>query len=318
MASPPGAAQPLVNAHTHLELGCFAHLCPPEGGASFVPWILGLLKARQEIAAQGAAPFRAAAEAGIAALRASGATTVGDISTTGDSVEPLLDSGLSGVVYYEVLGLLRNDALKRLDEARRRIHGWRRHEGAMRVGLTIHAPYSCHPDLFREGVRWCLSEGVPLCVHAAESPAETKLVKYGTGGFLELLRAAGVPGFAPSGLSPIAYLEDLGVLEARPLLVHCVEVSDEDVARIARAGASVAHCPRSNARLRCRRMPLEKFLAAGVPVALGTDSLASSPSLDVREEAEAAVTLHAGLVPPDTIRALLRASQPLTPHPSPL
>jgi cytosine/adenosine deaminase-related metal-dependent hydrolase len=304
----------LVNVHTHLELGVLAHHCPPEGGAPFVPWILKLVKERQAILdRQGPGPFRAAAEAGIDAMRAAGISTVGEIATTGETVVPLLESGLSGVAYYEVIGLWREQALAALEQAKRRIEAWRAREGAMRVGLTVHAPYSCHPDLFREGVRWCLSEDVPLCVHAAESPAETELLANGTGDFLQLARAFGAPDLDPPGLSPIAYLEELGVLEARPLLVHCVEVSDEDVNRIARSGSSVAHCPRSNARLRCRRMPLEKFLAAGVPVALGTDSLSSSPSLDVREEAEEAIRLHAGRVPAEAVRAMLTAQHLLAP-----
>lgn len=273
-----------------------------------MPWIIRLIKARAELAPQGLEPYRSAVEAGIAALRASGTEVVGDITATGESVEPLLASGLKGCVYYEVLGLNRDEALKRLDQARQRINDWRKGEGAMRVGITVHAPYSCHPDLFREAARWCRAENVPLCVHAAESPAETQLLAWHMGDFLELQRAFNLPDFSAPGKSPMAYLEDLGVLEAKPLLVHCVEVNDEDIARIARSGSAVAHCPRSNQRLRCQRMPLEKFLAARVPVLLGTDSLASSPSLDVRNEAEAAIQLHAGHVPAETIRDLLHAS----------
>ena len=301
----------MLNVHTHLELGPLAHLCPPPGGAPFVPWILNVIRERQAmIARDGSAPIRAGIEAGIAAMQAAGTAIVGDISSTGDSVEPLMASGLRGVVYYEVLGLQRAAALAALEAAKHKIDDWRKGEGAMRVGLTIHAPYSCHPDLFRAGARWCQSDDVPLCVHAAESSAETELLARGTGDFLQLLKAAGAPEFDAPGLSPIAYLDDLGVLAARPLLVHCVEVSDEDVNRIARSGASVAHCPRSNDRLGCRRMPLEKFLAAGVPVYLGTDSLSSSPSLDVREEAEEAVARHAGRVAPETIRGLLHNPAP--------
>lgn len=299
------SSSPLVNAHTHLELGCFAHLCPPEGGAPFVPWMIGLINARRELAPQGMTPFRAAVESGIAALRASGTTVVGDITATGESVEPLLASGLSGVVYYEVLGLNRGEALSRLAAAQQKINEWRKREGAMRVGLTVHAPYSCHRDLFRQAACWCIAENVPLCVHAAESPAETEFLAKGMGDLFALQRTFNLPDLPVPGVSTIAYLEDLGVLEARPLLVHCVEVSDDDIARITCSGSTVAHCPRSNMRLRCRRMPLEKFLAAGVPVALGTDSLASSPSLDVREEAEAAIQIHNGRAPAGSMRALL-------------
>jgi cytosine/adenosine deaminase-related metal-dependent hydrolase len=102
----------------------------------------------------------------------------------------------------------------------------------------------------------------------------------------------------------------LGALALQPLLVHGVQVSEADVKRIAASGGRVVHCPRSNSRLHCGRMPLELYFKHGVPVYLGTESLASSPSLDVREEAEAAVELHEGRFSAKTIQAMLQ--QPLT------
>jgi cytosine/adenosine deaminase-related metal-dependent hydrolase len=301
----------IVNAHTHLELGGFARLCPSPEGEDFVPWILKLIDARRAQTADGPALIRANIEAGIASLRACGTTHVGDISATGESVEPLLASGLGGVVYYEILGLNRDEVMARLLEARKRIEAWRRCEGAVHIGLSLHAPYSCHPDVFREGARWCLAEDVPMCIHVAESQAEGEMLMLGTGDFIDFQRTLSLPSLRIPGLSPIAYLEDLGVLAAKPLLVHCVEVDDYDIVRIARSGASVVHCPRSNRRLRCGRMPLEKYLAAGVPVALGTDSLASSPSLNVREEVEEAIELHAGYVRAEAVQELLTREFPV-------
>jgi cytosine/adenosine deaminase-related metal-dependent hydrolase len=103
----------------------------------------------------------------------------------------------------------------------------------------------------------------------------------------------------------VSYLASLGVLEARPMLVHMIEVSDAEWDLVAVSGATVAHCPRSNSLLQCERMALEKALERNIPVALGTDSLASSPSLDVRDEAAAAIALHEGFVPADVITGLL-------------
>jgi cytosine/adenosine deaminase-related metal-dependent hydrolase len=77
-------------------------------------------------------------------------------------------------------------------------------------------------------------------------------------------------------------------MELQPLLIHAVHVDADDIQRIKTSGSRVVYCPRSNQRLRLGTMPLADYLAAGVPVYLGTESLASSPSLDVGEEVVAA------------------------------
>ena len=108
-----------------------------------------------------------------------------------------------------------------------------------------------------------------------------------------------------AGVRKIELENSLGVLGARPLLVHAIQVTDQEIDLVAKAGCAVTHCPRSNDRLSCGRTPLERYLAAGVPVYLGTDSLASSPSLDVREESEFAQALHAKQVSPEQITQCL-------------
>src|SRR5205085_6495830 len=81
------------------------------------------------------------------------------------------------------------------------------------------------------------------------------------------------------------------VLEAKPLLAHCVTVDDDDIQTIKSAGASIAHCPKSNAKLRHGRAPFAKFLAAGVNVGIGSDSVASNNNCDILEEARFATLL---------------------------
>jgi cytosine/adenosine deaminase-related metal-dependent hydrolase len=303
----------ITNAHTHLELTGLAHLCPSEPVA-FTSWMRRLVWHRRR---QSKAQIQASIERGIAELEACGTTHVGDITATWQSVEPLLTSGLRGIVYLEVLGLDRRRTLQRLEQAKMAIHKARAHPnyGSMQVGLSLHTPYSCHPDLLRAGAAWCRAEGVPLCIHAAESPAETELLLHGRVSSIGwpirfLAKLLGVwPSFVPH-MRPIPYLASLDVLTARPLLVHAVHVTDEDIRLIADAGCAVIHCPRSNVRLSCGRMPLERYLAAGVPVYLGTDSRASSPSLDVHAEAEFAQSFHASVVDSEKVTELVHQTFP--------
>lgn len=276
---------------------------------AFVSWLRRLVWHRRR---QSKAQTLASIERGIAELKACGTTHVGDITATWQSVEPLLESGLRGIVYLEVLGLNRERALQRLEQAKGAIHQARAHPnyGLMQVGLSLHAPYSCHPDLLHAGAAWCRASDVPLCIHVAESPAETELLLYGRVSSISwpvrvLAKIWGAwPSFVPC-MRPVPYLASLGVLLARPLLVHAVQVTDEDIRMIADAGCAVVHCPRSNVQLSCGRMPLERYLAAGVPVYLGTDSRASSPSLDVRAEADFAQSFHAGVVDSEQVTSLM-------------
>jgi cytosine/adenosine deaminase-related metal-dependent hydrolase len=178
----------------------------------------------------------------------------------------------------------------------------------MCVGLALHAPYAVHPALWKKGLAYAREEDLPLCIHIAESQAEYDWMKYDSGPLAEMFRDQGIGLHSPRK-SPVEYLEDLGALDLQPLLIHAVHVDEADIRRIQASGSRVVHCPRSNTRLRCGRMPLESYLQHNVPVYLGTESLASAPSLDMTAEVEAAITLHAGYVPAEVIAWLL--DQPL-------
>jgi cytosine/adenosine deaminase-related metal-dependent hydrolase len=286
-----------VNAHTHLELTPLAALGQEYiADRSFVQWILELLTRWR------ATPAEVQVEGSRAACRMlieSGTAAVGDISNTHASLAPLLESGLYGIIYHEVLDPNPAEAPRLLRKAQEQIRRWRSEYGEERIrfGVTLHTPFSVSAELFRLTVPWVIEEQVPFCIHTAESPAETEYLLYGTGEIADVLRPPAMPlqeWIAPPGCSPVAYLERLGVLASRPLLMHGVQVDHADLQLLAKQHIPMAHCPRSNYLLNCGRMPIEAYQEADVLVAMGTDSLSSSPSLSVWEEAVYAMRTHQG------------------------
>ncbi|HEX6121652.1 MAG TPA: amidohydrolase family protein, partial [Ktedonobacterales bacterium] len=295
-----------VNAHTHLELTGLAGRIPE--GLELIEWIVALVRAR---GAYGPADFARAAAEGARRARAAGTAAIGEISTYGESPLPVIESGLRGIVYYELLGADPSAAPSLLARGQAQIARWRAEYGEeqVRFGLSLHSPYTVSAALFRLTAAWCAEAEVPLCIHVAESPAETEWLRTQDGPITErIYRPLGLPldPDGPPACSPVAYLERLGVLAVRPLLAHGVQVDAGDVACLAAAGAPLAHCPRSNARLRCGRMPYALYREAGVRLALGTDSLASAPSLSIWDEVAAASALHAAageaIAPADLLR----------------
>src|SRR4051812_31622952 len=127
-----------------------------------------------------------------------------------------------------------------------------------------------------------------MAVHIAESDVEQRLVVDASGSFADGLRRRGI-AVSPRARSPVELLATLGVLDASPLLIHCVRVDQTDIRSIAESRSSVAHCPASNAKLGHGIAPLDEMLAAGVVVGLGTDSMASNNRMDMLEEGRLAL-----------------------------
>ena len=121
------------------------------------------------------------------------------------------------------------------------------------------------------------------------------IVVRGEGPFAERWRRRGID-VSKRARSPIALLEKHDVLQPGSLLIHCVRVDDTDITTIARRGCSVAHCPASNAKFGHGVAPLLPLLAAGIPVGIGSDSVASNNRMDVLDEARLAVLIHRGVV----------------------
>jgi 5-methylthioadenosine/S-adenosylhomocysteine deaminase len=175
----------------------------------------------------------------------------------------------------------------------------------VRLGVSPHAPYSVSPLLFDKVGALARAESLPIAIHIAESDSEFEFVRDGGGPFAESHRERGIPVRA-RGVSPIAHLATTGVLDARPLLIHCIRVDAADITTIADAHCAVAHCPVSNAKLGHGVAPIDEMLAAGIVVGLGSDSMASNNRMDMLEEARiAALTQRARLRRIDAIPAQL-------------
>jgi cytosine/adenosine deaminase-related metal-dependent hydrolase len=123
-------------------------------------------------------------------------------------------------------------------------------------------------------------------VHLGESAAEVELLQRGSGPARLMLERLGVWSneWQIPGVTPAEYVAALGFLGPDALVVHGVQFTREDLARIKTSGSPLVSCPRSNTYVGVGAPPLEAFYAAGVPVALGTDSLASVGDLNMFAE----------------------------------
>ena len=253
---------------------------PP--AASMDEWIRAILRVRTAGPAGGQAEVVEAMARAAVTMHSTGTVLVGDISNTLASPRVLGEAGLGGVVFHELLGFNHPDPVRAVREA------WKeagRHETAdLRYSVVAHAPYSVSPELFAEIAR--RAGPAPLSVHLGESSEEVEFLRTGDGPIRRMLEALGVwtGAWRAPGCDPVEYLIQLGYLREGTLVVHGVHLTDDGLDRLRQARAVIVTCPRSNLWVGAGAPRLSHFYASRVPVAIGTDSLASAPSLSLFDE----------------------------------
>jgi len=148
---------------------------------------------------------------------------------------------------------------------------------SVKVSVAPHSPYTVSGPNLIKAKELARKYGAVYQIHVAETEKEVK------------------ESLEKHGMTPVVYLDSLGVLDSKTVLVHCVHLTDEDISLIASRKCFVVHCPLSNLKLGSGIAPVAKLLKAGVIVALGTDGSASSNRLDIWEAGKFAALLQKGI-----------------------
>ena len=291
---------PMVNAHTHLELSAFAKWAAaagePVAPQAFVDWILWLVRVRRNVTEE---QFRESLVEGLRLSLMAGTGAIGDILTSLGSASGYRSSPLRGRVYAEVLGHDSKVVLERL-AAIENIQNVAPGD-ALDWGLSPHTPYTLSPTAIDDVFAFAARRTLQCATHLAESVEEVCFLQDGSGAIAEKLYPRAnwdLPGDAVPGCSPVKTLCRQGRLQPGDLVIHGVQAGAADVALLKASGCSLVLCPRSNATLNVGKTPVAAYLEAGVPLALGTDSLASSSSLSLWDEVAFARSWFAAAVAP--------------------
>ncbi|MFN8121026.1 MAG: amidohydrolase family protein [Thermoleophilia bacterium] len=286
-----------VDVHCHTEWSLSGGVA---AGPGFARWLRAFLEA---MVLSGWSGHRAAADLAVLAAVRAGTTTLCDQGPHGAGVDAASAAGVRAVVCLEAFGETA-DPVGPLAE---RVAALVSRAGPLvTVGVSPHAPYSAGPALWEALAAHEVLAGMPWTTHIAESRDEELAIAGEDGPLTEAMLAVGAGPrrwAGPPGASVVARMAAAGALRDGLVAAHCVRLAPDDPALLAAAGVRVAHCPVSNSRLGCGRMPLEALDAAGVTVGLGTDSPGSAGAYDVRAEARACEVLQGATgAPPSAAR----------------
>ena len=215
---------------------------------------------------------------GAAEMLLSGTTTCCDGYFYEDIVaEAISTTGLrtvvgQGVIDFPAPGV--PDPVKNVETAAAFVKKWKDRYERLTPSIFCHSPYTCSPETLEMAKGVARESGVLFQIHVAETKNEVDQCQ------------------TTRGMTPVAFLEERGILDKNTLLVHCVHLSANDVELIVRSGAMVSHNPESNMKLAAGVAPVPQLLTAGVTVGLGTDGCASNNNLDLFSEMDTMAKLH--------------------------
>lgn len=271
-----------VNCHSHLEYRGLQGRVMADG---YWPWIREITRLKLEQSLPG---VRGDAMLAAEENRLTGVALVGEHSDRPLAAEAMAMAGLGGIIFQELITFLEQEDSR---EKQRQVEERAREQALVSRGpvyLSPHTAFTVDEASLRR-----FASGDPFSIHVAESLAETEFFQAGSGPIGEMYRANGFQ-VIPRGVSPVVYLNELGLVRRGAQFVHCSDVSDSDIALMASNGVTVAHCPRSNIALGCPDAPVREMIDAGIPVGLGLDSAASSGPIDMFSEMRSALQVSEG------------------------
>jgi 5-methylthioadenosine/S-adenosylhomocysteine deaminase len=262
----------LVNTHTHAAMTLF------RGMADDLPlmeWLNGHIFPA-EAALDDAAVYSGALLA-CAEMILSGTTTFGDMYLFEDAVARAARQAGMRAVVGEVLFDFPSPSYGTIDQGfaatEALIAKWQG-DPLITVAVEPHSPYLCGPALLARAFDLSIRHRTPLVIHLSETRAEVETIR------------------GRYGKTPVAHLDDLGLLAPNLLACHGVVLTEDDIGRLAAGQVKIAHNPESNMKLASGIAPVPRLLAAGVCVGLGTDGAASNNNLDLLLEMDTAAKLH--------------------------
>jgi cytosine/adenosine deaminase-related metal-dependent hydrolase len=303
----PGILTPgLVNSHAHTQYYDFGDLA--SSGLPFPEWLHQMVARRATFTD---VMWQESTRRGLHAYLKTGTTAVADIVTEPVVLSAIARSGIRGVAYIEAVFAddaswavgKRADFLAAVDGA-----------GAPVRGVSPHTPFTISTGVYEDCVAIAHERGKRLHPHIAETTQESEYVLSGTGPFADNAKQFGLD-FSDildhgTGLTPVEWADARGALGADCHIAHGVHVSESDRALLRERGTAVALCVRSNRILAAGVPPVAAYLQEGSPIGIGTDSAASSPSLDLLDEARAlrAVARDQGYTADDLDRRIVEAA----------
>jgi 5-methylthioadenosine/S-adenosylhomocysteine deaminase len=185
------------------------------------------------------------------------------------------ETGLRAMCGQTIMKLPTPDATS-YDESLAACHefvsNWQGHELITAVPAP-HSPDLCTAEILREAVRMAQQYDVPLQIHVAETALDVE------------------ESIEQKNMTPVRWLESVGVFEAKVLAAHCVHVNNEDMHILSTHRVGVAHNPTSNLKLASGFAPVTEMREHGIPVGIGTDGTASNNDLDLWQDIHIAALL---------------------------
>ena len=293
----------LVNAHTHLELTHFSSWKLRKGidysPRTYVDWVIQVIKIRRSLSRP---ELEHSLREGIRVSLECGTTTIGEIVSDRSLIPVYEEADIFGRLFLEAIGqdAGRNSTL--LDDIGKAIASFA--GGRCQPGLSPHAPHTLAPAFLQELAGLAHGHSLPSVIHLSESREEADFMHDSSGKIAELLYPfADWESYIPSPrrTTSAAWLDSLDVLGPLTSAVHCVHITPDDAHLLKERGVTAILCPRSNERLAVGKAPVPLLKNCGIPLALGTDSLASNDSLSLWDEMRFLRREFSGFFIPDEV-----------------